>query len=71
VDMPSRPAIDIEQKFPADHAMRGEYEAAVATRDIKRLQLFIARHPKSELAGKASALVSKLKTEQLTPSNRY
>jgi hypothetical protein len=61
--MPSRPAVDIEQKFPADHALRGEYEAAVASRDIKRLQLFIARHPRSELAVKASALVSKLKAD--------
>jgi hypothetical protein len=71
MDMPERIMVDIEQVFPADHALIGEFEAAKASRDIKRLQLFIARHPESRLASDARQLISRLRAEQSNPPNRF
>jgi hypothetical protein len=54
-------AMDIESRFPADHAMRAEFEAVAASGSIERLQLFIQRHPDTPLARQAAELIERIR----------
>lgn len=56
--------MDIESRFPADHAMKAEFQAAVESRSIERLRLFIDRHPRTEQAKQAAALIERLRNQK-------
>jgi outer membrane protein assembly factor BamD (BamD/ComL family) len=56
--------MDIESRFPADHAMKAEFDAAAASGSIARLQLFIQRHPDTPLAKEAARLIERLRRTQ-------
>lgn len=58
--VPPKPTVDIVGQFPADHAMQGEFAAAVASRSVSQLQLFILRHPNSEQAKQAAQLIAQI-----------
>ena len=59
-----KPTTDIVGRFPADHAMQGEYAAAAASRSVPQLQLFILRHPHSEQAKQAKKLITQIQASE-------